>query len=120
MKSLTKLALILCLMGLGWPCPAAEVSVDQPLDRVKAYPNPWRIDQHRDMLIHFVNLPAHSTIKLFSVSGHKVRTLIAEADGSAGWDRTNDSGQSVASGIYLFSINDPAGNETSGKLAIIK
>jgi hypothetical protein len=110
---------ILCVLSFAFPLQAANV-VTSPLDRAKIYPNPWRADKNRDALVRFANLPAASTVKLFTVSGHKVRTLTADSDGSAGWDRTNDSGSSVASGIYLYVITDPAGHETSGKLAIIK
>jgi hypothetical protein len=60
-----------------------------------------------------------SDVKIFTVSGHKIKDL----DGSSGsvtWDLTNDSGNQVASGIYIYLIKDSQGNKTKGKLAIIQ
>jgi len=93
--------------------------VSTSLASVKAYPNPWRIDRHANTSIKFDNMPAASTIKIFTVSAHEVKTLSSDSNGLASWDRTNDGGDRVASGIYIYLIIDPQGNETSGKLAII-
>jgi len=109
----------LCVLGFAYPLHAAGV-VTEPLSSVKVYPNPWRADLHTNALIKFENLQAASTVKIFTVSGHEVKRLSADSNGSADWDRTNDSGDKVASGVYLFLANDLQGNETKGKLAIIK
>ena len=114
-----KLLTALCFLGLTMPALGAAV-VATSLGNVKAYPNPWRVDKHANTPIKFDNMPAASTIKLFTVSGHEVTTLSADSNGMAAWYRTNDSGDLVASGIYIYLIIDPQGNETSGKLAIIK
>lgn len=94
--------------------------VTSSLNAAKVYPNPWRLDTHINTSITFDNLPAASTVKLFTVSGHEVRTLVADSSGLATWDRANDAGDKVASGLYLYLIADPAGNEATGKLAIIR
>ena len=114
-----KLLTALCFLGLTMPALGAAV-VATSLGNVKAYPNPWRVDKHANTPVKFDSMPATSTIKLFTVSGHEVKTLSADSNGMAPWDRTNDSGDLVASGIYIYLIIDPQGNETSGKLAIIK
>lgn len=98
----------------------AAVTASNPFSSLKVYPNPWRADQHGTMLIKFEGMPAASTVKLFTVSGHEVKAFAADSNGNAFWDRKNDSGDLVASGIYLFVITDSRGNDTSGKLAIIK
>ena len=107
-------ALLGCVASLH-----AEAVVSSTLNGAKAFPNPWRADKHANMLIRFENIPAASTIKLFTVSGREVKALSTDSNGMASWDRTNDSGDRVASGIYIYLIIDPQGNETSGKLAII-
>jgi hypothetical protein len=96
----------------------AEV-LSTSLGAVKAYPNPWRSDKHANTSIKFDNMPAASTIKIFTVSAHEVKTLSADSNGVAMWDRMNDSGERVASGIYIYLVIDPRGNDTSGKIAII-
>ena len=90
------------------------------LGAVRVYPNPWRAGKHMQMSVKFDGLPAGSTVKLFTVSGHEVKTISADSGGLASWDRTNDSGDQVASGVYIYLIIDPQGNENSGKIAIIK
>ena len=95
----------------------ALVSID--LSAVKVYPNPWRMDKHVGKPITFNNLSANSTVKIFTVSGHEVKSL-SSSSALMTWDLTNNSGDHVASGIYMYLITDTQGNKTRGKLAIIK
>jgi hypothetical protein len=61
-----------------------------------------------------------SSIKIFTVSGRLVRTLKADANGTAAWDQSNEGGSSVGSGLYIYLITDNHGGKFKGKLAIIK
>jgi len=97
---------------------AVEEAVSPVVTSVRVYPDPWRADLHSNLLITFDHMALHSTIKIFTVAGRLVRTLDADS-GSATWDRKNDSGDRVASGVYLYLLTDGQGNETKGKLAII-
>jgi len=109
------------LASLTWAVPVMAASVStNPLGAVKAYPNPWRVDKHANTSVIFDGMPAGSTVKVFTISAEEVKKLAADSSGKAYWDRTNDSGQNVASGVYIYLIIDPQGNQTSGKLAIIK
>lgn len=117
MKS--KLFLGLVLATVSAPLFGASVSTN-PLAGAKAYPNPWRVDQHSNTSITFAGMPAGSQIKIFTISAHLVKELMADSNGTVSWDRANSSGQAVASGIYIYLIIDPQGNDTSGKIAIIK
>jgi hypothetical protein len=110
---------ILLLIAVALPLKAAG-TVAASLTGVKAFPNPWRSDKHATTSIKFDNMPAASVIKIFTVSAQEVKRLSADSNGSALWDRTNNSGESVASGVYIYLVIDPQGNHTSGKLAIIK
>ena len=110
---------ILLLVAVALPLKAASV-VTSSLAGAKAFPNPWRSDKHANMSVTFDGMPASSVIKIFTVSAREVKQLTADSSGSALWDRTNDSGEPVASGVYIYLIIDPQGNHTSGKLAIIK
>jgi hypothetical protein len=101
------------------PARAAGVAIS-PLNAVKVYPNPWRADKHQNVSLKFEGVPAGSVIKLFTIAAQEVKVLAADASGSASWDRTNTSGERVASGVYIYLIIDPQGNETSGKLAVIQ
>jgi hypothetical protein len=84
------------------------------------YPNPWRSDLHSGMNITFKGLLPNSTVKIFNVAAHWVKTLPL-ASGIATWDRTNDRGQAVASGYYFYLITTGNSNQNvNGELAIIK
>jgi hypothetical protein len=110
---------VLLLIAVALPLKAVSM-VSTSLSGAKAFPNPWRSDKHANMSITFNGMPAASAIKIFTVSAHEVKQLSADSNGSASWDRMNDAGEPVASGVYIYLIIDPQGNHTSGKLAIIK
>jgi len=94
--------------------------VSADFSAIQVYPNPWRSDKHAGKPITFANLPVNSTVKIFTTSGHKVKELSAHSSGLSTWDLTNDSGDKVASGIYIYLITDSQGDKTKGKVAIIK
>jgi hypothetical protein len=74
---------------------AAEV-----LSAVRAFPNPFRPGRG-DTVMTFSNLPAGAVIRIYTSSGRLVRELNADAFGLAQWDGANQSGQKVASGVYV-------------------
>ena len=101
------------------PLTATITLVNADLSAVKVYPNPWRSDKHAGKSVTFSGLTTGTTIKIFSVSGHEVRELNTDGP-STTWDLTNDSGDKVGSGIYLYVITDGQGDRVRGKVAVIK
>jgi subtilisin family serine protease len=89
------------------------------LSSARVYPNPWRRDRHSSALITFDQMSPNSTVKIFTLSGHQVRTLSPDLSAST-WDLKTDSGDRVASGLYVFSITDDQGQKKIGKLAVIQ
>lgn len=80
------------------------------LESVHVVPNPYRgsavWDGANANEIHFINLPAHATIKIYTVSGDLVREL-QHSDTVHDyeiWDLKSGAGRTVASGIYLYRI----------------
>jgi len=59
-------------------------------------------------------------LKIFTVSGHWVQTLQADAGGAAAWDLKNSDGEKVQSGLYLYLVTDSRGDKTHGKFAVIR
>jgi hypothetical protein len=89
------------------------------LHAVKVYPNPWRSDRHGSLRsIRFEGLTMGTTIKIFTLSGHELKTIRTDGP-SVTWDLTNQSGDNVASGVYLYLIT-AAGEKTRGKIAVIQ
>src|SRR6185437_7659922 len=90
------------------------------LNGVQVYPNPWRADKHGTHDIMFINMVPNATVKIFNIAGHEVQAFSADGNGQASWNRKNESGDTVGSGIYLYLITDSQGDKAKGKLAIIK
>ena len=80
------------------------------LEQILVVPNPYRgsevWDQPGQSELHFINLPAVATIKIYTAAGDLVRQL--EHNDSvhdfARWDLKNAAGQAVASGIYVYRV----------------
>jgi hypothetical protein len=89
------------------------------LSSARVYPNPWRSDKGYPSQITMDRLPLGSTVKIFTISGHRIKTLTPNID-TVGWDLTNDAGDKVAAGIYIYVITDGQGDKVRGKLGIIK
>jgi hypothetical protein len=110
--------------------------------QVAVVPNPYRGDQkyyatkpawevshtggtwiEEDRRIQFVNLPSPCEIKIYTLAGQYVNTIRHDSPGHGyeDWNLTSHVGQTVASGIYLFSAQDlSTGKVQVGKFVIIK
>jgi hypothetical protein len=82
----------------------------QNLERVAVVPNPYLAHEAWDLAgqheLHFINLPAHSTIRIYTVAGDLV-TKITHDDPVRDferWDLKNANGHDVASGIYMYRV----------------
>lgn len=62
------------------------------------------------------------TLKIYTLTGQKVRTLVNQVltgGGSADWDGRNDEGAVVASGVYLAHVEGPGVSKTQ-KIVLVK
>jgi hypothetical protein len=59
-------------------------------------------------------------VKIFTVAGQFVKIIDSPDGGSATWDLSTDSGDRAASGLYLYLISTDDGQESRGKVAIIR
>jgi hypothetical protein len=109
--------------GTKSPAASADVTlVNAGFNAVRVYPNPWRADRHVGKPIIFDGLPLDAQVQIFTVSGHRVATLASVA-GQAAWsDLRNAEGDTVASGLYIYSITRPSdsGDKHRGKLALVR
>ncbi len=101
------------------PASAQVTLVSANLDQVRVYPNPWRSDRHAARSVTFDSLTIDTEIKIFTVSGHHVKTLPTSSS-SITWDLTNESGDRVASGIYVYHLKAEGGAKKTGKVVVIK
>ncbi|MGD8921934.1 MAG: hypothetical protein PVH24_01705 [Candidatus Zixiibacteriota bacterium] len=126
---------------LTYPLPTAQDVVANNLE-VYTYPNPYKGDgsyldkgfegrdadyiiPNRLRRIHFANLPAKCTIRIYTLDGDLVREIVHDmdpADPMAShdeWDLITRNTQMVVSGIYYWTVEDPNGNTQVGKQVII-
>ncbi|MCP4632538.1 MAG: hypothetical protein GY855_06390, partial [candidate division Zixibacteria bacterium] len=132
----------------------AGPSANDANDRVTVFPNPYKAlaiwdgkkqsgIRERERMIHFANLPARCTIRIYNIAGEKIRKIehdgatydgsdIAWYDSYTGdgaifpggihsWDLVTDHDQAVATGLYIYTVeNNKTGNIQRGKLMIVK
>ncbi|HWN80515.1 MAG TPA: T9SS type A sorting domain-containing protein, partial [Candidatus Udaeobacter sp.] len=106
-------------------------SVADGAENVTVVPNPYLASAGWDLKpnptdptgtkVAFNHLPASSTVRIFTLSGDLVETLtpLDQDGGTSYWDLISRNGQDVASGIYLYSVDSPAGSKI-GKLVIVR
>lgn len=105
----------------------AEVKEKALLDDVRVVPNPfvvwseWSYDGGGER-IAFTNLPAKSTIYVYTSAGDLVKKLVHESltTGTLFWNMLNESNQSVAYGLYVYVVEAEDGQSKIGKFALIK
>lgn len=101
---------------------------------MKVVPNPylvraaWDIDNDYQK-IQFINLPTECTIRIYTVAGDLVKTIHhndpyqggfdSETKGTAFWNLMTRNNQKVSTGIYVFYLDSPFGQDV-GKFAIIR
>ena len=116
---------------------------------VLVVPNPYRGEavwdgsRDREKYLWFINLPQRATIRIYTLAGDLVKTIefdgstydasdiqglktgyernVSIADGICGWDLISNKDQAVASGLYIFSVeNHRTGGNQIGKFMIIR
>lgn len=95
-----------------------QLAAASDLDTAKVYPNPY--NPLTDGSLIFDNLTNETTIKIYTVGGSLVREL-KETDGNGRleWDGTNDTGETLASGVYIAFIKGNS-DEKILKIAVVK
>jgi hypothetical protein len=84
---------------------------------VYAFPNPFSLSRG---MIKFIGMPAGSNLSLYTLSGERVRSFLAQG-GINYWDGKNSDGKKVSPGIYLYVLKRSDNNTmTAGKLFITR
>ena len=106
----------------------------QDLDDIRVVPNPYIAAETWEPRntytsgrgpreIHFINLPAQCTIRIFNVSGVLVRKMEHDSpyeNGTEIWDVLSDENFEISYGIYVYHVDAPGVGQKTGTFAIIK
>ena len=105
-------------------------SAEDNLSKVKVFPNPYKesstgifADSVFGSGVVFDKLTANVHIRIYNIAGERVADLTLDnTNGRYVWDCTNNSGQKVASGVYIYMITnlDSSSDKLKGKLVIIR
>lgn len=101
---------------------ATQRAAANDLSATHAFPVPF-IPSKGHTQITFTRLTAKVTIRVFTLSGELVKTILKDSGGSdeVSWfPVANDSGQTIASGVYLYHVESTDGKTRVGKLMVIK
>ena len=95
-------------------------NLPRTVELAQNYPNPFNPST---TISFYTSQSGVASIRVFDLSGRKVRTLIHESvnagNSEVGWDGLNDAGSEVASGIYLYrlEINE---QEQTRKMVLVR
>lgn len=96
------------------------VEVKQDLSSVFTYPNPYRKSVGNEF-VTFANLTEKATIQIFTLTGKRIKRIDHSGDtGGARWLLDTDSGEAIATGIYIYRITAEGVPEKVGKLAVVR
>ena len=101
--------------------------VDSTINKVKVIPNPYMVESRFEEpgggnMLRFTHLPNQCTIKIYTVTGEFVTSISHDDsfDGNEYWDLKNDSGESIAPGLYLYTVETPNGEKMVDKFAVVR
>jgi len=108
----------------GFSVFTAMASPANDLSLAYAFPNPFKPNSNLGHTsVTFTNLASSCTIKIFTLSGDLVRSIIhTDSAGSLAqevWNVKNDAGENVASGLYFWVIKSSIDTKM-GKLVVIR
>ena len=148
--------LFIAAIGLSMALPSAglaqthtAVSADTLNGKIRVLPNPWSASIHSGHFagrtgnpvadsqsgysrVLFINIPSYCTIKIYTVDGHLVKTIVHDSNpgtnsNSTTWNMISDSDQYVVSGVYVWVVQTtgtrdyPLDEQTEvGKMIIIR
>jgi hypothetical protein len=86
------------------------------------YPNPWVIGGSQEVpRLTISGLPLDSIVRLFALDGRLIRFLEAEPGATVIlWDGTNQDGETVGSGIFMYVATTKTGRVIRGKFALVR
>ncbi|MDQ7771913.1 MAG: T9SS type A sorting domain-containing protein [Elusimicrobiales bacterium] len=104
---------------VAWGVVNASRPPQLDMGTAHAYPNPCKKKLGCNG-VNFTRLTLTGRIRIYTLSGELVRTVVKTGNlDSMGWDLKNESGRTVASGLYIYHL-EGEGSVKIGKLVIVR
>jgi hypothetical protein len=97
--------------------------IEGSFNNLKGYPNPFKPDKAGGKSFKIINIPVDTSMEIFMADGSLVKKLNESDFGNTGlitWDGTDEAGNVVSNGIYIFAVKAPDGSRRTGKIALLK
>lgn len=99
---------------------AVMSKVASELEDVAVYPNPFKPSTAVNNTVKIINLPSEATIRIYNIARELVYEYYhSDTGGGITWDGKNNSGEAVATGLYIYVLEDSSGGKKHGKLSVI-
>ena len=107
-------------------------NVNNKLDNIYVVPNPYvaysvsenpgRTQTKRgERELQFRNLPPQCTIRIYTLTGELVDTIVKDDNGSiAYWNLLSSEGMRISYGVYIYHVDVPGVGEQIGRFGVIK
>jgi len=90
------------------------------LGKAHCYPNPYKPSAGHSR-VTFSRLTHYTKLQVYNVAGELVYNTEGDTPtGELAWDVRNNSGDKLASGVYIYMMADGEGNRAKGRFAVIK
>ncbi len=98
-----------------------SVKPKEGFDKLKIYPNPFIVEESKNINLVIDGLVKNSTIKILTSSGDLVNEFSTPGGRIALWDGRDKNNKLVSTGIYFIVAYSEDGEQTTiGKVAVIK
>ncbi|MBI5475299.1 MAG: T9SS type A sorting domain-containing protein [Ignavibacteriales bacterium] len=113
-------------------------SVSHERNKVLVVPNPYKVDEdysyemggyegrakiwnENRRMIKFIHLPEKCKIRIYTMMGEIITTLEQEnsMNGELDWNMMSESNRTIASGVYIFTVESEYGTQI-GKFVVIR
>ena len=108
------------------PAYTVDPNAAADLTRVHTVPDPYYVANALEVegapRLRFVNLPPRAILRIYSLSGVLVAVLAHDDPAGGGeleWDLRSRNARPVASGVYFFHIETPAGQQRVGRFTVL-
>jgi hypothetical protein len=84
----------------------------------KVYPNPYKLADTSQMTFA-LSSTAGGSVKIYTLSGKLVKNIpVTSGNTDALWNLTNETGNRINGGLYVYIMSDSDGNKKTGKVVI--